>query len=227
VVTTLAFIPFTVVLASGGSFPMSQGIFALLGLLLGPVAGAVASGIGTLIGIFVAPHTAGIWPVSILGAVLTSFAAGSFAGPGRRRWLYLPVFLVALLGFAAYIGRAIFVIGIPLRVAVLGSLVDWSALLMFITPLRPLAARLTQSPSMARVAVGLGLATWMAFGMAHAVQDSITYYLFNWPEQIWVMLIPIIPLEMVFRCAVGMVIGTGVISGLRAIGVVRPAYAMY
>src|ERR1700712_1501431 len=60
VVTTLAFIPFTVVLASGGSFPMSQGIFALLGLLLGPVAGAVASGIGTLIGIFVAPHTAGI-----------------------------------------------------------------------------------------------------------------------------------------------------------------------
>ena len=227
VVTTLAFIPFTVVLASGGSFPMSQGIFALLGLLLGPVAGAVASGIGTLIGIFVAPHTAGVWPVSLLGAVLTSFAAGSVAGAGRRRLLPVPVFLVALLGLGLYLGRAVLVIGIPLRTAVLGSALDWSALLMFLSPLRPLVARLTRSASMSRVAVGLGLGTWMAYGMAHAVQDGITYYLFNWPEQIWVMLIPIVPFEMLFRCAVGMVIGTGVISGLRAIGLVRPTHAMY
>jgi len=227
VVTTLAFIPFTVVLASGGSFPMSQGIFALLGLLLGPVAGAVASGIGTLIGIFVAPHTAGVWPVSLLGAVLTSFAAGSVAGTGRRRFLPVPVFLVALLGLGLYLGRAVLVIGIPLRTAVLGSALDWSALLMFLSPLRPLVARLTRSASMSRVAMGLGLGTWMAYGMAHAVQDGITYYLFNWPEQIWVMLIPIVPFEMLFRCAVGMVIGTGVISGLRAIGLVRPTHAMY
>jgi hypothetical protein len=216
-----------VVLSSGGSFPMSQGVFALLGLLLGPVAGAVASGIGTLIGIFVAPHTAGVWPVSILGSVVASFAAGSFTGPGRRRWLYLPVALFTLLCLCAYLGRAVLVIGIPLRVAIPGSVLDWSSLLMFVTPLRTLAARLTQSPRMSRVAVGVGLATWMAYGMAHAVNDAIAYYLFNWPEQIWVMLIPIIPLEMLFRCAVGMVIGTGVISGLRAIGLVRPAYAMY
>ena len=75
VVTALAFIPFSVVLASGGSFPMSQGIFGLIGWVLGPIAGAVASGIGTLIGVFVAPHTAGVWPVSVYGAVVTSFAA--------------------------------------------------------------------------------------------------------------------------------------------------------
>jgi hypothetical protein len=227
VVTTLAFIPFTVVLASGGSFPMSQGIFALLGFLMGPIAGAVARGIGTLIGVFVAPHTAGIWPVSLLGAAVTSFAAGSFAGAGRRRWLPLPVALVALAALGFYLGRAVLVVGIPLRTAILGSILDWSALLMFVSPLRTLVARLIQSPSMARVAVALGLGTWMAFGMAHAVQDSLTYYVFNWPEKIWVMLIPIIPVEMLFRCAVGMVIGTGVISGLRAIGLVRPTHAKY
>lgn len=31
VVTTLSFIPFSVVLSSGGSFPMSQGVFGLVG----------------------------------------------------------------------------------------------------------------------------------------------------------------------------------------------------
>src|SRR5205085_598098 len=82
------------------------------------------------------------------------------------------------------------------------SLLDWSALLMFATPLRWLAARWVQSPGMSRVAAGLALGTWMAYGVAHTLQDAITYYLFNWPEQIWVMLVPIIPLEMLFRCAI-------------------------
>ena len=42
VVTALAFIPFSIVLATGGSFPMNQGIFGLIGWILGPVAGVVA-----------------------------------------------------------------------------------------------------------------------------------------------------------------------------------------
>ena len=54
VVTALAFIPFSVVMATGGSFPMNQGIFGLIGWVLGPIAGAISSGIGALIGVFVA-----------------------------------------------------------------------------------------------------------------------------------------------------------------------------
>ncbi|XTZ09643.1 MAG: hypothetical protein ACQZ3N_05490, partial [cyanobacterium endosymbiont of Rhopalodia yunnanensis] len=60
VVTVLAFVPFSITIGSGGLFPMSQGIFPLVGWLLGPLAGAITSGIGTLIGVFLAPHTAGI-----------------------------------------------------------------------------------------------------------------------------------------------------------------------
>lgn len=55
IVTTLSFIPFSIVLASGGSMPLSQAVFPLLGWLLGPIAGAIASGIGSLIGAFLAP----------------------------------------------------------------------------------------------------------------------------------------------------------------------------
>jgi hypothetical protein len=227
VVTTLAFIPFTVVLSAGGSFPMSQGIFALLGMLLGPIAGAVASGIGTLIGVFVAPHTAGLWPLSVLGAVTASFAGGCCTGPGWRRYLYLPVLALGLVSLAVYYQRALYINHIPPRVIFFGSVLDWSSLLLFATPLRGVAARLVRSPRKSRMALGLALGTWMGYGIAHAVGDAVAYYLFNWPEKIWVMLIPIIPLEMLFRCAVGVVVGTGVIAGLRAIGLFRPRYAMY
>src|ERR1700722_16953193 len=70
VVTTLAFIPFSVVLSTGGSFPMSQGVFPLMGWLLGASGGAVASATGALVGVFLAPHTAGIPLLTLLGAAL-------------------------------------------------------------------------------------------------------------------------------------------------------------
>jgi hypothetical protein len=41
------------------------------------------------------------------------------------------------------------------------------------------------------------------------------------------MLIPLIPIEFLSRCAIGTVIGTGVIAGLRAIGLVKPTNAIY
>ena len=48
----------------------------------------------------------------------------------------------------------------------------------------------------------------------------------GWPEEVWVTLIPIIPMEHLFRCLVGTAIGTGVIAGLRAIRLVRPSEAI-
>ncbi len=56
---------------------------------------------------------------------------------------------------------------------------------------------------------------------------AITYTLFNWPEEVWLALIPIIPVENLVRAIVGIVIGVGVISGLRAIGLVKPTEALY
>ena len=67
IVTTLSFIPFSIVLASGGSMPLSQAVFPLLGWLLGPIAGAIAGGIGALIGAFLAPYTVGIPAISVFG----------------------------------------------------------------------------------------------------------------------------------------------------------------
>ena len=228
VVTALAFIPFSIVMASGGSFPLNQGIFGLIGWILGPVAGAVASGIGALIGVFVAPQTAGVWFSTVIAALACSFAAGCMGTKNdkRKAW-WLGVVVVDALALALYLGRALFVNGIHLQWAILATFVDWSALLLFILPTRGLVAKWVGSKNVALLAIGLALGTWISFGIAHTLQSAITYVMFNWTEEVWVMLSSVIPVEFLTRCAVGAVIGTGVIVGLRAIGLVKPSEGIY
>lgn len=227
VITALAFIPFSVVLASGGSFPMNQGLFGLVGWVLGPIAGAVASGIGALIGVFVAPHTAGVWPVTVVGGLVTSFAAGCMVISGARKNWWIGVAGLGIVSLCVYLGRAIFVNGITLQSAILGSIVNWSAILLLILPTRVMIAKWISSSNYGLVALGLALGTWLSFGIAHTCQNAITYTMFNWPEEVWLFLIPLIPFEFAMRCAIATVIGTGVIAGLRAIGLVKPPHAIY
>ncbi len=227
VIVALSFFPFSVVLASGGSFPMSQGIFGLVGWILGPIAGAVASGFGVLIGGFLAPHTAGVLVVSVLGGVVASFAAGTMVVGEKRKGWWLYVFLLGLVALVYYLGRAIFLNGIGLWPAFAGSFIDWSALLLFLLPTRTMFARWINSKNWGLVIAGLGLGTWTVFGIAHVVQSSITYHMFNWPEEVWTVLIPLIPFENLMRVLIGVVIGGGVIAGLRAIGLVKPEHAIY
>ena len=80
---------------------------------------------------------------------------------------------------------------------------------------------------MGLTAVGLALGTWVSFGMAHTIQNAVGYAIFNWPEEVFILLSTVIPFEYLSRAAIGAVIGTGVIAGLRAIGLVKPAQATY
>lgn len=228
VCTALAFIPFSVIVALGGSFPLSQAIFPLVGWILGPIAGAVASGVGALVGIFVAPHTAGIPAVRIIGAVVASFVAGSMRhGIQKRSSHPLLITIAGVICLALFGGRAMVQNGVSLWAVTAGAFVDWSALLLFALPTRRLVAKWITSPKLGSVAAGLGLGTWIAAGIAHLVQGTITYFMYNWPEDVWITLIPIIPIENLLRCAVGIIVGTGVIAGLRAIGLVKPREAVY
>lgn len=226
VVATLSFIPFSVVLSSGGAFPMSQGVFGLVGWILGPWAGAVATGVGTLLGVFFAPHTAGVWPLSIYGAITASFVAGCFSTSTKRTWWPL-AWLWSLASLAVYLGRAYFVARIPLSTVIWGSAVDWLAVLLLATPLRSQVVRWLRSPDLSKVAIGLFVGTSLAYGIAHGCTCAVSYYLFNWPEAVWLILIPLIPIEFVFRSIIGTVVGVGVLSGLRAIGLVKPTHATY
>ncbi len=228
VVTALSFIPFSIVLGEGGSFPLSQGVWALVGWILGPIAGALADGIGTLIGIFVAPHTAGVPIVSIWGSVIAGFVAGSMVlGDHRRRTWWIPLIVLFVIEYLLYAGRGVVQNGVDIGPAITMTFINWSAFLLYVLPTRTLFARWIKSENVGLLAAGLFLGTWMVMGLSHLSQSVITYFMFNWPNELWVTLTPIIPFQHLIRCLTGAVIGTGVIAGLRATGLVKPKEAIY
>lgn len=227
VVTVLAFIPFSIVMASGGSFPMSQAIYPLLGWLLGPIGGAVAGGIGRTIGVFLAPHTASLAPISILGAVLIPFIAGTMTAGGKRAAWWLAPALLGILSAIAFLGRGIWINGVSVQAAFLGSAAQTLGLMLFILPTRILCARGITSKNLALVFLGLFFGNWASFAGGHLAQSALNYWVVNWPEEIWITLAGLMPIEYIFRSLIGSVIGVSVIAGLRAIGLKKAENALY
>lgn len=226
-VLALVPIPISVVLGSGKNFPISQGIYPLIGWLLGPIAGALTNAIGSLGGVIIAPYTTTSRLGSVVGAALGGWAAGIMKGGGQRRRWWIPLSIVGSLFYGLYAGRAIWVNHANWLHVVLGSLIDLSALLLFLFPTRTYFARQLEDEKMARVSVGLFGGTWIVAGLTHLCTSMFVYAIINWPNEIWLMIAPLSLLEHGVRCLVGMAIGTGVIAGLRGIGLVKPAQATY
>ena len=78
-----------------------------------------------------------------------------------------------------------------------------------------------------RVGVGLFGGTWMIAGLVHLATGAVVYTILNYPNEVWLAIAPVAPVEHAFRCIVGTTIGVGVISGLRATGIVKPLHAAY
>jgi len=228
IVVALSFFPMSVVVALGGSFPMSQGVLGLVGWILGPIAGSITTGVGSIIGIFVAPHTAGPIPfLRFWGSILTSFAAGSMVlGIKRRNW-WLLIWIYASISFLYFAYRAIFISKIGLGVFAANSIVDWSALILYALPTRTIIARWINSKNWGLLILGLGFGTWTVYGLTHASLAAIYFHMNPWPEEVFITLIPVIPFENLMRATIGIVIGSGVIAGLRSIGLIKPREAIY
>jgi len=227
IVTALSFIPFSIILGSGGAMPLSQAVFPLMGWLLGPIAGATASGIGTLVASFLSPLTVGNPVLSLVGPTVGSFLAGTMVVGKKRRGWWLGLSIILLIPFFLYSHRAIGQNGIPTNIFIAGTLIEWSGFLLFILPTRILFTRWITSSNLQLVALGLFGGTWMISGLSHLCAATLSYSIIGWPLAIWNMLIPVIPFENLIRSTVGMVIGVGVIAGLRAIGLVKSREAIY
>jgi hypothetical protein len=224
VVAGLSLIPFSIVLGTGGgSFPLSEALFALVGIILGPGAGAVTVLVGRLIGIGLAPYTAGSGVLSACCAVMGPVAAGTMCQPGGR---WIVPWIVCTLCYIAYIGRAL-TLDVTIHLALITTAANWLALLLWVSPLRGLAVRWLRSPVGPRMVVGLALITYIATNAGNVVNAAIEYFRIGWPAQVWFVLAPLIPLERLGLTFVGTVIGVGVIRGLRQVSLVKAEEAGY
>lgn len=226
VLAVLSFVPIPVsaVLGIGGTFPMSQAAYALVGFVLGPWAGGLAAGIGRLIGIFTAPHTATAGLPSVLSAMVWAAVGGSLVSKKGRQWLL--ALLVSVLSYVAYLALG-WSRGVDLSLGLQTTASNLSGILLWILPTRALAREWIADKNTAKLAGGLALGCWMVNTCSHTFASLLPYVLNPWPANVWRVLIPIIPAEQLVRVVVGTVIGTGVISGLRAIGLFKPTKAGY
>lgn len=226
-VLTLIPLPITLVIGTGKSFPISQGVYPLVGWLLGPLAGALVNGAGALVGVMVNPQNTSSVFGTLLGAAMGGLAAGVMReGGARSRW-WIAAAGVAGLFYALYGGRAVAVNGANALHVLAGSFVDWSALLLFVLPTRTFFARALAAENLQRVAVGLFGGTWIAAGLAHLSTAMIVYWQVNWPNTLWVGFAGTAPFEHSARCLIGAVVGAGVIAGLRALNLAKPEHAVY
>lgn len=226
VVAVLSFIPFSVALSAGSSFPMAQGVYPLMGWLLGPAGGAAASGLGAPVGIFLAPHTAGIPWLTVGGAALSALVAACLVARGRGT-LALALLLLLAAEAVLFYRHATGANGVRPAVFLLAYLAHFAALALFLLPTRRWIGRLVESPDLRRVWIGLFLGTWCATGLMMFTESFVSYYLLNWPGPLFVMFIGVVPLEQAARSGIGAVIGTGVIAGLRSISLLKPPGARY
>ncbi|MEM7790267.1 MAG: hypothetical protein AAF546_02595, partial [Verrucomicrobiota bacterium] len=222
-----SFIPISVAMASGGAFPMSQGINPLVGIILGPIAGAITSLIGTSVGVILAPHTAGIPALTLMGATVSSFIAGCFVRKGPRAWWFVPVALYSIINYIFYAGRAVFQNGVEPWIAIVASIISWSSLLIFILPTRRFVAKFLTSENITRLSIGFFLVSWTASSLGTLSQAVIAYWMLNWPEEVWIFFIPVLPYEAAVRSIVGVVIGAGIVTGMRSTGMMKPRNALY
>jgi hypothetical protein len=186
----------------------------------------VASGAGTVVGIFLAPHTAGVPWISTVGAASAPLYAAAIV-PRGRRLLGAVLSVAAILWIVLYWQHAIVRNGVSPRIVVYASASNLFAVALFISPARRWMGRLIVDPDLKKVALGLFFATWTASALMMAEEAVPTYYLLNWPQAVFEIFIPVIPLEQTVRSFIGMIIGTGVIAGLRAMAIVKPAAASY
>lgn len=227
VVAVLSFIPFSVALSAGSSFPMAQGVYSLTGWLLGPWAGVAASGVGALIGIFLAPHTAGIPWVTVGGAASGALFAGVITSRRTHRWLTTVLIGVVVLEVFLFYHHAVVRNGVRPGVFVAAYLTHLIAIVGFILPSRRWVGGLIASPDLRRVALGLFLGTWMAASLMMFGESLAGYLVLNWPDELFLFFAGIIPIEQAARCGIGAVVGTGVIAGLRSMSLVKPRDARY
>jgi hypothetical protein len=214
-----ALIPF-MIMTTGKAFPVSELLTALAGIVLGPVGGFVAGLVGGAIGLVIAPYTAANGILAPLTPALGAMAAGYFVQRTNKKWLGVLILTVALAVFT-FKGLVINRVT-PAYWLFLAVIVAWISLLIAVTPLQTLAANWLRSKNVTLLVVGVAIVTFMGTCTAMIVNNAIGIWLFQTPNDIWPVFVPIVTGERALITVAGTVLSVAVILGLRRLRLVRP-----
>lgn len=227
VTAVLQLIPFSVVLGSGVSFPLSLATGPLIGILLGPWAGTIAVLVGGAIGVLIAPHTAFLGPLTLLVLIMSPLATGLIV-TGRSYIVGIYLLLAAVVWWGVFF----LIIGFPSE-HMAALLQPWRyvvpGILLLVPGLTDKAVRLLQSEERLPLAAGLGYILWIGLQADHAMSSVVgNEILFPLPAEVWSFLtLAVIGAERGALTLVGIVIGLGVIFGLRRMGIRKPEQGVW
>jgi len=215
-----ALIPFSILIGTGQAFPFSEFLIPLSGIVLGPIGGLVAGLVGGFIGLAIAPYTAPNGILAPITPALGAMAVGFLVQKGKRAWWGTAILAVALGIFTI---KGLVINGVYPLWLIGAVAVAWIALILELTPLRPLAAGWLRSKNFGLVAVGLVIISFMGTSTAMIVNNAIGFFLFQIPNDIWPIFIPVVQTERSIVTVGATIIGLGVIAGLRQLRMVRPS----
>jgi hypothetical protein len=214
VVAVFQLIPFSVVLGTGASFPLSLAIIGLIGILLGPWAGAAAVVIGSAAGVMIAPHTAYLGSLTVLIMAITPIGTGLITR-GRRKIVGIYLIIAALFWWGLFLATN----GVPkLWMALLQP---WRymmpGILLLLPDLTCKAVRFLYSRNRLKLVAGLGYILWIGSSLDHSLSAIIgNLIMFRLPEDVWSFLtLHLIGAERGALVLIGIVIGMSMMTGLR------------
>ena len=224
VLTVTSFIPLSVSIGSGASFPLSTTIYPLIGIILGPVAGPAAAAIGGILSVIISPHTANSGILTPLAPISTAFIAGMLVQKKRGYWI-IPLFMF-FVGFFCYAGLG-YVRGVSIRnILMLFFVPLLSVVLYLLTIVQHAKYWLVSKQRMANL-IGFIVIFFTANISEIPITGAVNYIVMGWPNDVWPIIALTMPIERSIMLLAGTIIGMSVITGLRKLPIVKPLKAGY
>ncbi len=201
-------VPAFPIVGTGATFSVSAALVPLAGIFFGPAAGALCVAIGAFIGQLIAPHTAMFGPFTFVIPTVGAMCAG-FAM--QKRW-YVPIIVTLLVSAAWYVfplGRAAWFQPLIWLLGIAASLIGWFV-----------AAGWLGAEHRAKIFVGVFLAALAGTIVDHGIGCLWAMLMFQLPQEVWLTVLPLAPLERVMFSLGAAIIGTPLLIGLPQIGVI-------
>ncbi|MBT9132981.1 MAG: hypothetical protein DDT30_01488 [Dehalococcoidia bacterium] len=203
-----ALLPATPVIGIGGHFSLSSALMPLAGIFFGPWAGGISVAAGAFIGQLIAPHTAVFGLLTFIIPTIGAMGAGLAM---QRRWIWPLAAILALasIWYLFPLGRAAWFFPF---IGLLGSLaiaVGWLWGSNWLT-----------SETKTKMFAGVFVTALTGIMVDHSLGSLLALHMFALPKEVFLVVLPIAPVERLLFALGAAIIGVPLIVGLSKVGII-------